>query len=135
VKKRRALPWEKRPIGAFVAHLAGLAYKGGEQSVINTSASPIDLDEFPLPYRKLTERYRKKYFCGWMKPLATVRTSKGCPFRCSFCALWKISEGKYFQRKPERIVEELSTIEEEFIFFSDDESMVNASRWSARRWC
>ena len=43
----------------------------------------------PLPARQLTARYRGAYFTEWMKPLASIRTSKGCPHRCNFCALWK----------------------------------------------
>lgn len=88
----------------------------------------VDLDALPFPLRKLTTRYRKHYFSEWMKPLASIRTSKGCPFRCDFCALWKISQGKYLTRKPENVVAELGEIEEEFVFFADDESLVDTAR-------
>jgi radical SAM superfamily enzyme YgiQ (UPF0313 family) len=87
-----------------------------------------DLDDSPFPLRKLTATYRKDYYSEWMKPLASLRTSKGCPFRCNFCALWKISGGKYLTRKPENIIRELGEIEEDFVFFADDESLVDASR-------
>jgi radical SAM superfamily enzyme YgiQ (UPF0313 family) len=63
-----------------------------------------------------------------MRPLASIRTSKGCPFRCSFCALWKIAGGRYLKRKPESIVKELAGIGEELVFFADDESLVDAER-------
>jgi radical SAM superfamily enzyme YgiQ (UPF0313 family) len=63
-----------------------------------------------------------------MKPLASIRTSKGCPHRCNFCALWKLAGGRYFRRAPERIVQELSVIEEPFVFFADDESLIDAPR-------
>jgi radical SAM superfamily enzyme YgiQ (UPF0313 family) len=53
-----------------------------------------------------------------MKPMAAVRTSKGCPFRCKFCVLWKLTGSKYLTRSPERIVEELAGIEEEFVLYS-----------------
>jgi radical SAM superfamily enzyme YgiQ (UPF0313 family) len=90
----------------------------------------IDLDSLPFPRRSLTESYRKQYFSDWMKPLASIRTSKGCPYRCTFCALWKLTGGKYLTREPEKILEELSQIEEKFIFFADDESMLDADRMS-----
>ena len=93
-----------------------------------TPKMPMDLDAFPFPLRKMTSRYRKRYYSEWMKPLASIRTSKGCPFRCNFCALWKISGGKYLKRQPEKVVEELGGIEEEFIFLADDESLVDTSR-------
>lgn len=88
----------------------------------------FDLDSFPFPDRTLTAPYRNNYFSEWMKPLASIRTSKGCMFRCSFCALWKLTGGKYLTRKPENILEELGMIEEEFIFFADDESLLDTER-------
>jgi radical SAM superfamily enzyme YgiQ (UPF0313 family) len=89
-----------------------------------------DLDSLPFPLRSSTSKYRGTYYSEWMKPLASIRTSKGCPFRCSFCALWKIADGKYLRREPECIVEELGGIDEPYVFFADDESMLEAERMS-----
>jgi len=96
--------------------------------VIGNAFSTPDLDSFPFPRRELTASYRNNYFSEWMKPLASIRTSKGCHFRCSFCALWKMTGGQYLTRKPECIVEELGTIEEPYVFFADDESLIDADR-------
>jgi len=87
-----------------------------------------DLDDFPFPDRSLTEAYRHAYYSEYMQPLASIRTSKGCPFRCKFCALWKIAGGRYLKRNPEKILEELAGIDEEFVFFADDESLVDVAR-------
>ena len=87
-----------------------------------------DLDVFPFPERRFTAQYRSRYFSEWMKPLASMRTSKGCPFRCKFCALWKLAGGRYYKRRPELVVEELGSLDEEYVFFSDDESLVDAPR-------
>jgi radical SAM superfamily enzyme YgiQ (UPF0313 family) len=87
-----------------------------------------DLDDLPFPDRSLTKAYRHAYYSEYMKPLASIRTSKGCPFRCNFCALWKIAGGRYLKREPEKIVQELAEIEEEFVFFADDESLVDVAR-------
>ena len=100
--------------------------------LIKTDYSPLtDLDLFPFPERSLTAQYRSHYYSEWMRPLASVRTSKGCPFRCSFCALWKIAGGRYLRRDPEAIVEELACIDEDYIFFADDESLVDVDRMRA----
>jgi radical SAM superfamily enzyme YgiQ (UPF0313 family) len=96
--------------------------------VINPVDQDTDLDAFPFPMRDLTDHYRNSYFSEWMRPLASIRTSKGCLFRCKFCALWKLTGGRYITRKPERIVEELGTIEEKFVFFADDESFLDTKR-------
>jgi radical SAM superfamily enzyme YgiQ (UPF0313 family) len=94
-------------------------------------ADPVlvaDLDSLPFPDRTLTAGYRKSYFSEWMRPLASVRTSKGCPHRCTFCALWKLSGGRYLRRSPESILGELSSIEQPYVFFADDESLIDAAR-------
>ena len=98
--------------------------------VLQEGAAPeiCDLDDLPFPDRSLTASYRHAYYSEYMQPLASIRTSKGCPFRCNFCALWKIAGGKYLKRKPEKIVEELAGIDEEFVFFADDESLVDVPR-------
>ena len=96
--------------------------------VINRREQDIDLDALPFPRRDLTAGYRKSYFSEWMRPLASIRTSKGCHFRCRFCALWKLTGGRYFTRKPECIVEELGLIEEKYVFFADDESLLDTKR-------
>ncbi|MGA2329434.1 MAG: radical SAM protein [Bryobacteraceae bacterium] len=99
--------------------------RGNEPPIVD------DLDAVPFPDRRLTARYRRHYYSEWMKPLASIRTSKGCPYRCSFCAQWKLAGGRYLRRKPEKVVEELGTIDEEYVFFADDESLVDAVRMQA----
>jgi radical SAM superfamily enzyme YgiQ (UPF0313 family) len=114
--------------GESFENIPGVALPKGGGLLAADSPTTTDLDTFPFPERRLTAKYRKHYFAEWMKPVASIRTSKGCPYRCNFCALWKITGGRYLRRKPENIVEELTTIDEEFVFFSDDESLVDATR-------
>jgi radical SAM superfamily enzyme YgiQ (UPF0313 family) len=111
--------------------LPGVAF-ARNGALIKTEPPPVsDLDLFPFPDRRLTARYRPHYFSEWMKPLASIRTSKGCPYRCKFCALWKLAGGRYLKRQPEKVVEELAGLDEEFVFFADDESLVDAPRMKA----
>ncbi len=110
--------------------IPGVAMAMGEKGVGVGGPRDVDLDAFPFPDRSLTAAYRGEYYSEYMKPLASIRTSKGCPYRCNFCALWKLAGGHYFRRKPELIVEELATIDEEFIFFADDESLLDYGRMS-----
>jgi radical SAM superfamily enzyme YgiQ (UPF0313 family) len=99
--------------------------RGLQEGIANP---PAHLDDMPFPDRSLTAAYRHAYYSEYMQPLASIRTSRGCPYRCNFCALWKIAGGKYLRRKPEEIVRELAEIEEEFVFFADDESLVDVAR-------
>jgi len=96
---------------------------------VRTAPEPIpDLDTFPLPARSLTAAHRKRYFSQWMKPLATLVSSKGCPFRCSFCALWRLTDGARLTRAPERLLDELSGIDEPYVLFVDYESLLDHER-------
>ncbi|MDD2903349.1 MAG: radical SAM protein, partial [Syntrophales bacterium] len=99
--------------------------------LIREDDNGFDLDALPFPRRDLTQAYRQSYFSEWMRPLASLRTSKGCHFKCQFCALWKLTGGRYLTRKPECIVEELGAIQEEYVFFADDESLLDAPRMAA----
>ena len=107
--------------------IKGLGLPGVEMRFTEKRVHP-DLDSFPFPDRTLTEKYRENYFNEWLKPLASVRTSLGCTSRCSFCALWAITDGKYLRRSPESVVEELKTVRETNVFFCDDESMCDVNR-------
>ena len=99
-----------------------------EAVLLQPDEAGFDLDALPFPRRDLTAAYRQAYFSEWMRPLASIRTSKGCHFKCQFCALWKLTGGRYLTRKPECIVEELGTIAEEYVFFADDESLLDTGR-------
>ncbi|MDD2497232.1 MAG: radical SAM protein [Desulfitobacteriaceae bacterium] len=113
--------------GLGLESIPGLAIPGSEMKF--TKERPYTpLDALPFPDRSLTSRYRHAYFSDWMKPIASIRTSLGCFGRCSFCALWSITGGKYLKRQPEKIVKELQGIKEEIVFFCDDESMCDIKR-------
>jgi len=111
-----------------LAGIPGVVCMENGPIVIPQGNQNSDLDALPFPRRDLTADYRKSYFSEWMKPLASIRTSKGCLFRCKFCALWKLTKGRYLTRKPECIVEELGTIGEKCVFFADDESLLDTKR-------
>ena len=107
--------------------ILGLGIPGSEMYLTPSRPHP-NLDELPIPDRSLTIKYRKDYFEEWMKPIASIRTSLGCINRCTYCALWALTGGKYLARKPELIIKELQSIEEPNVFFCDDESMCDWQR-------
>ncbi len=111
--------------------IRGTAHAENGPIVIRGDDQETDLDSLPFPRRDLTAHYRNSYFSEWMRPLASIRTSKGCLFRCRFCALWKLTGGRYLTRKSECIVEELSTLKEKCVFFADDESLLDTKRMGA----
>jgi hopanoid C-3 methylase len=60
--------------------------------------------------------------------IACVRTSVGCPHRCSFCVVHFLANGKYLQREVEDVVEEIASLPQDYIYFVDDETFINAER-------
>ena len=93
--------------GEGLEGIPGVGLPRGGELLLADAPAPVPLDDLPLPSRELTAEYRHHYYSEWMKPLASIRTSKGCPFRCKFCALWKLTGGRYLTRSPEKVVEEL----------------------------
>ncbi|MCP5048397.1 MAG: hypothetical protein GY940_14605, partial [bacterium] len=85
------------------------------------SGDTVDnLDKIMLPARHLTKRYRAKYHQANRVPTASVETSRGCPFDCNFCSIWKFYGRQVRHRTSSRIIDDLNSIEEANIFFTDD---------------
>jgi radical SAM superfamily enzyme YgiQ (UPF0313 family) len=120
-----------RELGRELGSIPGVAVRAGDHLVAGPPPQRSRLDDVPPPDRSLTSRYRDRYYCEWMRPLASMRTSKGCPYRCSFCAQWKVAGGRYLRRDVEAVVDELASIDEEWVFFADDESLVDVARMTA----
>jgi hopanoid C-3 methylase len=114
--------------GSGFSNIHGIAIPNQDGMIFSKPKAYTDLNELPFPDRSLTASYRKQYFSEWFKPLASIRTSLGCTACCNFCALWKITGGKYLRRDPEKVVEELLTIAEPNVYFCDDESMCDIKR-------
>jgi radical SAM superfamily enzyme YgiQ (UPF0313 family) len=103
------------------SRVAGVFTLGGPQA-------PFDVDALPVPDRSVTAADRHLYFIDWMRPVALLRTTVGCPFRCSFCSLWQLMGGRYYMRNIDAVVAELATIREDFVFLVDDEAFIHGPR-------
>jgi len=59
-----------------------------------------------------------------------ILTSQGCPYRCDYCASWKITR-RFRQRDPQRVVDEIAHWKDTFkvndIAFYDDALLVDGS--------
>ncbi|MGM0644535.1 MAG: B12-binding domain-containing radical SAM protein [Thermodesulfobacteriota bacterium] len=95
------------------------------------------IKEIPSPRRDLVDRSR--YFCIWTHSdtgrldtifprVASLRTSLGCPFSCSFCVIPFAMNKAYLQRDPEDVVDEIRQLEQDYIYFVDDEMFINMKR-------
>jgi len=96
-----------------------------------------EVSDIPKPRRDLVDR--SKYFCIWTSSdtgkldtvfprVASLRTSIGCPFSCSFCSIPYIMNNRYLQRDPEDVADEIESLVEDHVYFVDDEMFVNSKR-------
>jgi len=87
--------------------IPGLHYRENGAFVFGGDPLPYNIDALPLPDRTLTGEDRNEYQIDDMKPIALMRTSAGCPYRCTFCSVWKLMGGRSYSRRIESVVEEL----------------------------
>ena len=114
--------------GKDISNVMGIACRKDGRFLVTDERPLLNLDDLPFPRRELIEKYRDKYFRASWHPITSLYTSRGCPFRCSFCSMWKVNRGKYRVRSAESVVRELETIPEKHIDFIDDNTLADVER-------
>ncbi|MCX7843028.1 MAG: B12-binding domain-containing radical SAM protein [Clostridia bacterium] len=113
-KKNRANP--------DFTNIPGLALNLGDRLVYTRSLCDMSYKEFKenylldevLPNRSLTDRY--DYTIARInKRLHYISTSQGCTHKCNFCYLWKMTNGYYFHRNVESIINELKQMDRYYL--------------------
>ncbi len=90
------------------AGVAGTTWCRADGEVVHEAAAEkiLDLDALPLPARHLLDN-QAYTFPGLDGPVTTVKSSRGCPYDCSFCG-YTLAQGLRFRfRSPENVVAEL----------------------------
>jgi anaerobic magnesium-protoporphyrin IX monomethyl ester cyclase len=90
-----------------VAHILGLAWRNGEEIVINPDRPFIpNLDDLPMPLHELLplEKQRMPMIKG---PFTFIVTSRGCPAGCKYCIKHVSYQNSVRVRSAENIVDEL----------------------------
>jgi anaerobic magnesium-protoporphyrin IX monomethyl ester cyclase len=89
-----------------------------------------DLDKYPNPSYNLVDVHSYKRTLGGETAL-TILTSRGCPYRCSFCGLPEHHK-KLKTRSPENVAKEIEFLQKEYginkFIFQDDIFTVNKKR-------
>lgn len=113
----------------------GLTYRRRGEVVSNPDRELIaDLDALPFPARHLFDLDRYGLRAPDGQPMATILSSRGCPYNCSYC--FKGIVGRtYRQRSPENIIAELQHIIAEYgirsFYFIDDLFTIDLRRLQA----
>ncbi|MBY9018508.1 MAG: B12-binding domain-containing radical SAM protein [Candidatus Lokiarchaeota archaeon] len=89
--------------------IEGISYKDNG-IIIDMPDRPLikDLNKLPLPAKKL--RNSKSYFQIFQMPLDVIETSRGCPYRCTFCNIHQFNRGTYRTKDTDRVIKELKII-------------------------
>jgi radical SAM superfamily enzyme YgiQ (UPF0313 family) len=110
------LAWEQVVRDAAAGHL---------KTVYDVRAAEFDLADAPMPAYELLDldTYNR----------LTVQTSRGCPFKCEFCASSILLTPRYKQKPIAKVLAEVDRICElwahPFIEFADDNTFVNKAYW------
>jgi radical SAM superfamily enzyme YgiQ (UPF0313 family) len=106
--------------------ISGIAFKSSG-GIVKTTSRPVmkDLDSLPLPAWDLVdlEPYRKMWFNSAGYFSINIGTTRGCPFKCNWCAK-PIYGNRYHSRSPQHVVNEIKLLKQktsfEHIWFCDD---------------
>lgn len=85
-------------------------------------------DTIPLPRRDLVAHLQHKYYYLFHQPVATMKTTWGCWYKCNFCYTWRITDGHPYSRTAQSIVDELAAIEAYDVYIVDDIFLINRTR-------
>ncbi len=111
------------------ADIKGVGYKDKGEIIVNNSPGIIrNLDDLPLPDRTMLPYQKYSSILSKNHPVTTMMTSRGCPYRCTFCHEAGV---KYREASPAVVVSEIEEclklgIRE--IFIHDDTFTVNRKR-------
>ena len=84
------------------------------------AALDVDVDHLPLPRRDLVAKFHRAYHYLFHQPVSIMKTTFGCPYRCTFCFCWPLTGGRVFRRSPASIADELETIPSKDVYIVDD---------------
>lgn len=101
------------------------ARRGVMAGIYRSQPREFDLDDAPMPAYELLDMSRYNRI--------TVQTTRGCPFRCAFCASSILQTSRVKTKPIGKVLAEIDAIAARwprpFIEFADDNSFVNRPYW------
>ncbi|MFA5089678.1 MAG: radical SAM protein [Candidatus Omnitrophota bacterium] len=113
-----------------------LGYKVNGQLKYNKQ-SFVDPSDLPQPSWHLIDvkKYMRRKF--YAKKTLTINTSRGCPYKCAFCCVPKVHQGKWRAISAEKIVENLKFLRDNYKIdgFQVDDDEFDIDRERVLRFC
>jgi radical SAM superfamily enzyme YgiQ (UPF0313 family) len=116
-----ALP-AKQPLAQIAGLIARERCRDGSVGAFvhgPSSDERVSLDEVPLPDRAALRTGHKGYLCVQRRPVYLIETTRGCPYRCSFCTIWQHVDRTFRCRAVGSVVDDLVSVGGN-VFFADD---------------
>ncbi|MEM3697753.1 MAG: radical SAM protein [Candidatus Bathyarchaeia archaeon] len=116
--------------GASLNEVKGITFRK-ENEIIDAEPRPFikNVDDIPFPSIDLLPMHLYKF--NGVKYTAML-TSRGCPFKCSFCSSSRLFGGYWRGRSPENVLEEIRIVYDDYnirnIEFVDDTFTLNRER-------
>lgn len=119
-------------VNQSLLEIPGLALPIAKNKVLKTEGKVYmpKADTLPFPRRDLVAHLQHKYYYIFHRPVATMKTTWGCWYKCNFCFTWRITDGHPYSRSPESIADELELIEAEDVYIVDDIFLIKSTRLS-----
>ncbi len=113
--------------GKDLSSLKGVVWRGADGEPVFEGPAPAteDFDALPFPDRTLVDNNR--YFLGTLEgrnPVTLIQSTRGCPWKCIFCASEDLNTTRILRRSPESVVAEMKGVVEKYgirhFLFVDD---------------
>ena len=87
----------------------------------------VNFNDFPIPERPLLRKYKNKYNLFYFNDCASIKTSFGCPEKCTFCFCRKMNQEEYGRRPLASVLQEIESIPNKNVFIVDDNFLLFSS--------
>ncbi len=118
--------------GEPLSRVRGISYKEGRDILYSAHQEWVHPDlRPPLPYHSINvSRYLQRTYLG--QRTSAYHSSLGCPFKCGFCSVVSLYDGRWLAQSAERVASELKLVHDSYgvdsIEFFDDNFFTSEKR-------